>query len=176
MINACLQIFKTVLPFALVGVISGLVSTATWDIDDNGLLLVTLPGWLFAIGTSVVFLSQTRSFGQVITLKLLAWSVFTGGCFFASAYMVIQGLDYRSHLVFILPGFITTFVMVFFFRSLISFLTIVDMLKVSILAGGIAYISIRYFILTDIFAILFMPYHILVGGYFGYLISKKNRI
>ena len=126
------QKIKHVLPFIVVGIVSGVISVATWDVDDNGLILVTLPGWLFALNIAGLFLYVSKNFSRIKIVKSIVWSVFTGVCFFASAWTVI-GIDnyspINSPLVLFVPGFVTTLFMVLVFKLLFGTLTIPNILK-----------------------------------------------
>lgn len=178
MLYSTQQKAKFIILSTFAGLISGLISVQIWDIDENGLFLVTLPGWLFALLIGTVFLFVNNHFSKIIILKLLTWSIFTGACFFASAWMVIgiaSNDTQFSPLFFMGPGFITSLAMVAIFKLWFGNLANLYVLQISLLAGIITYFSVKSFLETESLVVLFLPYHVVIGAYFGYIISKSKK-
>lgn len=164
---------KQIWPFAISGFSTGLLSVLFWDVDDYGLFGLALPGWIFSLGFFLSIFIKTGKFSNLSILKFLLWVIFTGGCFVAAFLIVVKELFDIGKLNLLLSGFITTFLMLMFFRVLFKEPNIFGIVKISLLAGVIAFFGFIYFKEFESIATIFLPYHILISLYFGYELFKK---
>jgi hypothetical protein len=161
-------------PYLVAGLLSGFLSTIVWDIDSDNFLVTTIPGWSFALSFSIAFLSKSKNYNFKTLSKLTIWITVVTFCFMIAVAFVINELIDQLFLLLFLAGFISTLVMIIVFKLLFKVIDFKTVILISLLAGVIAYFGLTISFDTETFAFLFIPYHVFVASYLGYMIKNKQ--
>jgi len=161
--------------FATTGFLTGLICTFVWDVDDYGLIMTLMPGWLFGLVFIITLFTKAKLFSLLNIFKALIWIPICGGCFLAAVEITSGGYidlmntsigDDPNVLTPGIAGFVTTLVMVSAFYTLFEGLDIVDIISISIIAAVVSLIGFYFYF-------LFVLYHFIISLCLGAAVMRK---
>lgn len=159
-------------PFLVAGLLSGILSTIVWDIDDGNFLVTSIPGWSFALSFSVAFLLKNKNYNFKTIFKLLVWITVATFCFMGAVAFVLNEIIDPLFLLLFSAGSISTLGMIIVFKLLFKELDLKSIILISLLAGVVSYFGLTISFDTETFAFLFIPYHVSVATYLGCMIKN----